>query len=380
VAGWILEPLVGPGGDPAMSTRRPTVVQVAERAHVSIATVSRVLNGKLARPDSTARVLAAAAELGYVPDATGRSLRMGRSLQIAFAVDDVGNPVYTEMMSGVEDGMAGSGNRLLVASTGHQPADLMALVEELTRGYADGLIISPLRRTPELIRALVEAAVPTVVIGSLDVDAPLDTVRIDSGLGVRRAYQHLVDTGRRRIAFVGGPPDTAPGSARLRAFRLAGSEFGRVGPMVQADGFTVTAGERAWVELAAYTGRTRPDAVLAANDLLALGVMRAAKNAGRRIPSGLAVAGIDDIQFARIFSPSLTSVSLKARERGKLAARLLLERIAAPGIPPRTAQVEPELIVRESTFVRELATEPSVLNEVNPRGNGRGDDMSERKR
>ncbi|WP_029138366.1 LacI family DNA-binding transcriptional regulator [Nakamurella lactea] len=332
-----------------MTARRPTVVQVAERAHVSIATVSRVLNGKLARPSSTERVLAAAAELGYVPDATGRSLRMGRSLQIAFAVDDVGNPVYTEMLSGVEDGMAGSGSRLSVASTGHNPADLMALIDELSRGYADGLIISPLRRTPELIQALVDAAVPTVVVGSLDAGAPLDTVRIDSGLGVRQAYEHLVDTGRRRIAFVGGPPDTAPGSARLNAFRLAGSEFGCAGPVVQAQGFTVTAGEQAWLELAGLTGRRRPDAVLAANDLLALGVMRAAKSAGRRIPSGLAVAGIDDIQFARIFSPSLTSVSLKARERGRLAARLLLGRIAAPGAPTRTEQVEPELIIREST-------------------------------
>lgn len=333
-----------------MSTRRPTVVQVAERAHVSIATVSRVLNGKLTRPESTERVLAAAAELGYVPDATGRSLRMGRSLQIAFAVDDVGNPVYTEMMSGVEDGMAGSGNRLLVASTGHNPDDLMALVDGLSRGYADGLIISPLRRTPELIDALLAAAVPTVLVGSLPGETRLDTVATDSGLAVRMVYRHLIETGRRRIAFVGGPPDTAPGSARLEAFRLARTEIGSAGPIVQADGFTVAAGERAWAELGALTGRNRPDAVIAANDLLALGVMRAAKNSGRRIPAGLAVAGIDDIQLARIFSPSLTSVSLKAKERGRLAARLLLDRIAAPHAPARSRRVRPELIVRESTW------------------------------
>lgn len=331
-------------------TRRPTIVQVAARASVSIATVSRVLNGKLTRPDSTRRVLAAAAELGYVPDDTGRSLRLGRTLQIAFAVDDVGNPVYTEMMRGVEDGMSGSGSRLLVASTGHDPGDLLALVAGLSRGYADGLIISPLLRTPALIDALVHAAVPTVVVGSLDAGTALDTVRVDSAVGVLLAYRHLVDTGRRRIAFVSGPPDTAPGAARLAAFRVAGQEFGAAGPIVQAGGFTVAAGERAWTELAGFDGRSRPDAVLAANDLLALGVMRAAKSAGRKIPAELAVAGIDDIQFARVFSPALTSVSLKARERGELAARLLLDRIAAPDSPVRTEQVEPELIVRESSW------------------------------
>ena len=95
--------------------RRPTVVEVADRAGVSIASVSRVLNGKPARPDTEDRVRAAVAELGYVPDATGRALKLGATMQVAFAVDDVGNPVYTEMMRGVEEGMAGSGARLLVA-------------------------------------------------------------------------------------------------------------------------------------------------------------------------------------------------------------------------------------------------------------------------
>jgi len=333
-------------------TRRPTVVEVADHAGVSIASVSRVLNGIPARKDTEARVRAAVADLGYVPDATGRALKLGSALQVAFAVDDVGNPVYTEMMQGVEDGMSGSGSRLLVSSTGHDPQDLLALVQSLSRGYADGLIISPLQRTPQLVEALVNAPVPVVVIGDLGSGVPLDGVRTDSRRGVVMAHQHLVETGRRRIAFVNGPADTAPGRARLEGFRQASAAAGSAGAAIEARGFTVSAGEEAWSQIEQLGTRARPDAVLAANDLLALGVMRGALSAGRRVPRQLAVVGIDDIQFARIFSPSLTSVSLQARERGRLAAQLLLERMAAPGAPPRTVLVEPRLVIRESSAPR----------------------------
>jgi LacI family transcriptional regulator len=328
-------------------SRRPTVVEVARRAGVSIASVSRVLNGIPARPDTEERVRTAVAELGYVPDATGRSLKRGRTLQIAFAVDALDNPVYAEMMRGVEAGLGGSGARLLVSSTGRDPADLLALVDSLSRGYADGLIISPLRRTPEPTVALVGAPVPVVVIGDLG-NAPLDTVRTDSRQGVRLAYEHLRSTGRSRVAFVNGPADTAPGRARDQGFRTA-SQDDPAGPVVEAEDFTVAAGEQAWTRLRS-TGEPF-DAVLAANDLLALGVMRAALNEGVRIPEEVAVTGIDDIAFARIFAPALTSVSLGAYERGRLAARLLLDRMASPAAPLQTVTVPPTLVIRASTGV-----------------------------
>ncbi len=323
------------------------MVQVAERAQVSIASVSRVLNGIPARPDTEQRVRAAVAELGYVPDAAGRTLKRGRSLHVAFAVDALDNPVYTEMMRGVEGGLYGSGARLLVSSTGRDPVDLLALVESLSRGYADGLIISPLRRTPELTAALVGAPVPVVVVGDLG-DAPLDTVRTDSRRGVVLAHHHLSAVGRSRIAFVNGPIDTAPGRARSEGFAAASG--GASGPVVEAADFTVAAGEEAWFDLQRTIGGF--DAVLAANDLIALGVMRAALTAGVSIPEDVAVAGIDDIAFARIFSPSLTSVSLGAFERGRLAAQLLTDRIADPSSRLRTVTVEPELVVRASTMPR----------------------------
>lgn len=330
-------------------SRRPTVTEVAQRAGVSIASVSRVLNGKGARPETERAVRDAAAALGYLPDATGRSLKLGRSLQVAFAVDDIANPVYTEMMRGVEEGLVGAGHRLLVSSTGHNLADLLSVVSSLSRGYADGLVISPLRRSDELVQALVGAPVPVVVIGDPGPKAAIDSVRTDSGRGVRLAYEHLVDGGRSRIAFVNGPVDTAPGRTRDHGFRAASAGRSDAGPVLEAGSFTVEAGTRAWAELAALPPGARPDAVVAANDLLAFGVLRGAVSSGLRVPDDLAVVGIDDTAYARIYNPSLTSVSLGAVRRGTLAARLLLDRMSDPSRPPRTLRVPPRLVVRESS-------------------------------
>ena len=331
---------------------RPTVTEVAARAGVSIASVSRVLNGHSARPATVELVREAASELGYYPDSAGKALRLGHSLQMAFAVDDVANPVYTQMMRGIENGLDGSGARLLVSSTGRRPQDVQALVGSLSRGFADGLVISPLHSTPELIASLRNAPVPVVVVGDPGDDESLDAVRTDSARGVALAFDHLVERGRTTIAFVNGPVDTTPGRARLAGFRSRSTHHGMSGPVVEAADFTVRAGERAWAQLATGSGgrgRARVDAVIAANDLIAMGIARAAMDSGRSVPRTLAVVGVDDIEMAAVFRPSLTTVSLGAEERGRLAAELLLHRLDHPSAPVRREFVPPRLIVRAST-------------------------------
>ena len=222
--------------------RRATVTEVAQRAGVSVASVSRVLNGIPARADTEERVRQAAKELDYIPDSAAKSLKLGRSLQIAFAVDDIANPVYAQMLHGMEAGLLGSGSRLLVSSTGRRPDDLVALVQSLSRGLADGLVISPLRRSPQLIDALALAPVPVVVIGDTGDDDRLDQVRTDSARGVGLAYDHLVESGRSQIAFVNGPSDTTPGRARLAGFETARSRHEGQGAVVEIADFTVAAG------------------------------------------------------------------------------------------------------------------------------------------
>ncbi len=330
--------------------RRATVTEVAQRAGVSVASVSRVLNGIPARPETEERVRRAAEELGYIPDAAAKALKLGRSLQIAFAVDDIANPVYALMMHGVESGLVGSGSRLLVSSTGRHPEDLVELVQGLSRGIADGLIISPLRSTPELTEALASAPVPVVVIGDVGDDVRLDRVRTDSALGVTLAFDHLVASGRRQILFVNGPRDTTPGRSRLSGFEAAATAHARDTLLAEADDFTVEAGESAWRAIASDPRLRTVDAIIAANDLIALGVARAALDDGRSIPESLGIVGVDDIGMASIFRPALTSVSLGAHQRGRLAAELLMRRLESPNAPAETRSVAPQLVVRQSTL------------------------------
>jgi len=328
--------------------RRSTLVAVAERAGVSIASVSRVLNDLPASPEVAERVRRAAEELGYVPDATARSLKAGRTDQIALAVADVGNPVYVTMMRAVTEALGGTDYRLVLSSTGNDPAAQIDLLASLNQGYADGLILIPLRVTDELLDAVRRSRLPIVVIGSLPEDAGTDNVRADSTAGMGLAVEHLVATGRRRIAFLNGPRDTVPGEARRRGFDDASARLGvEVAGHAEAEDFTHQAGLAPARELLA--AETAPEAIVCANDLLALAAIKAVRETGRRVPEDVAVVGMDDSDIAELSDPALTSVDLGAAERARVAAELLLDRLRERDLPARRVVVEPSLHAREST-------------------------------
>ena len=333
----------------ARTATRPTLVTVARLAGVSVASASRVLTGGTATPEMDRRVRAAARQLGYVPDAAARSLRAGRTQQLAFAVADVGNPTYVAMMRGIESIARPAGYRLLVRSTGSDPADEVSLVQSLARRYVDGLIICPIRVTHELLRALAAAAAPVVVVGNLPEGSLTDNVRTDSGLGVRLGVEHLLATGRRALGLVNGPLDTSPGARRLAAFEEAIA----AGPLPAGSSAAECAGDFTYRAGLAAAGtllsRFRPDAVMCGNDLLAFGLIRKLAELGLSVPGDVAVVGMDDTESAQMHLPSLTSVSLESATRGSLAVRLLLERLADPGLPPRRESVRPRLVIRESS-------------------------------
>ncbi|HEV8656356.1 MAG TPA: LacI family DNA-binding transcriptional regulator [Candidatus Limnocylindria bacterium] len=331
------------------AVRRPTVVTVAKRAGVSIASVSRVLNGLPASTQMERRVRAASAALDYVPDARGRSLKAGRTLQLAFAVADIANPVYVEMMRAIDERTKAAGFRLVLHSTGSDPDNEIDLIEGLGRRYVDGLILSPLRITPEHLRALRAAVVPTVIIGSLPDDEGVDSVRADSRRGVGLAIAHLVAAGRRSIGFVNGDPSTVPGTARREGYRSALA----VADLPYDEGLEVVGGEFTYAAGHAAArqlfSRARPDALFCADDLIAVGAMRALADLHLRVPDDVAVVGMDDTELARMSTPALSSVSLGSAERARLAAGLLLDRLKDPTIAPRHLTVDPHLVVRESS-------------------------------
>jgi LacI family transcriptional regulator len=315
------------------SASRPTLVTVARLAGVSVASASRVLSGGIATPEMEQRVREAAAQLGYVPDTAARSLRARRTNQLALAVPDVGNPTYVELMRGIESITRTSGYRLLVQSTDADSADEVSLIESLGRRYVDGLIIVPIRITNELLRALAAATAPITVVTSLPEGSLVDNVRTDSGLGVTMVIEHMYQAGRRSFAMLNGPVDTVPGAERIRGFESAMATAGLRPLAVEcADDFTYAAGLTAARRL--FDG-CRPDGVMCGNDLL-------------DVPRDVAVAGIDNTDLAEMHLPSLTSVSLESAARGKMAARMLLDRIANPDLPPRKERVLPRLVIRES--------------------------------
>ena len=345
-----------------MTSTRATLLQVAERAGVSLASTSRALHGTGASPAMVERVRAAADELGYSPDATGRSLRLKRTFQVAFAVADIGNPVYVEMMTAIHEVFAPHGYRVVVMTTGDTTASTAELVRSLSSGFVDAMILSPLRTDDELVHEIQHASVPVVVIGRSLADRGIDSVSTDSAGGIGESVRHLLGLGRRRIGFLNGPLDTTPGEARQRGFDAATQAPGFTGEHAEvavAADFTVAAGLAAARELLAggagsSSGTTsdstpRVDAIVAANDLLAIGAIRAVREAGLSVPQDVAVTGMDDTEIGRVFQPSLTSVSLGATERGRAAARLMLQLAEDPGQPARQVSVGAELVVREST-------------------------------
>ncbi len=335
-----------------MTPIRPTLAEVAKRAGVSVASASRALNGGSASPAVAARVRRAADELGYAIDATARSLKMGRTEQLAFAVADLGNPVYVAMMRAIEGVVSAAGFRLVVSSTGSKPADEIDVLRGLNRGYVDGLILVPLRITDEVIDEIGRVRFPVVVIGTLPAGVEIDNVRANSPRGVGLAVAHLAEGYRHAIGFVNGPVDTVPGRNRARGFHRAMTKLGRevsARQTIAASDFTHDAGEKA---AGALLTHYRPDAIVCANDLLAIGALRALRAQGLRVPEDVAVVGMDDTELAEFATPGLTSVSLGSEERGRLAATMLLDRLGDPHRRASRVTVQPELVLRESSAPR----------------------------
>jgi len=335
-----------------VTSSRATLIEVARHAGVSLASTSRALHGTGASPAMVERVRAAADELGYSPDVTGRSLRMKKTFQVAFAVADIGNPVYVEMLTAIHEVLAPHGYRVVVMTTGDTAGSTTDLVRSLGSGFVDALVISPLRADDALVAEIRQAPVPVVVIGrALDGDS--DSVSTDSAGGIAQAVDHLVSSGRRRLGFLNGPLDTTPGQARQRGFDAATGADAFPGERVAvevADDFTVAAGLRAArALLAPAADGSRLDAVVAANDLLAIGAVRAAREAGLSVPGDVAVTGMDDTELGRVYEPSLTSVSLGTAERGAAAARAVLARLDDDAAPAQHVVIGPRLLVREST-------------------------------
>jgi LacI family transcriptional regulator len=326
---------------------------VARLANVSVASASRVMNGIRTSPATLERVTEAAEAIGYVPNAAARSLRSRRTGQIAFAMPDVGNPVYTTMIGSIQEVARARGWRLMLHSTGADAEDELAMIRDLKHRFVDGLILASLDLTEAHADELRRAAAPVIVIGRPNnrhsMGMAVDTVRAHSRKGASEAVRHLYAAKRRRIAFVNGPQYTAPGSSRRMGYLdgLRSCSLARDDSLIEeAADFMIEPGRRATERLLA---RERPDAILCANDLLAIGALAALRDAGLDVPRDVALVGMDNTPLSEVTWPTLTTVDLGSFERARIAAEMLLERIEDPAREPRVVGVEPRLVVRASS-------------------------------
>jgi DNA-binding LacI/PurR family transcriptional regulator len=335
---------------------RASLKDVAERAGVSIKTVSNVVNNyPHVTPAMRARVQAAIDELGYRPNLTARHLRKGRTGIIALAVPELGNPYFAELAGAVIDAAAEHEFTVLLDHTrGDREQEI--LVSQGFRGRViDGLILSPLALEAEDLQGRSDD-VPLVLLGEREYDLPFDHIAIDNVAASRCAVRHLLGRGRTRIAYLGVRTDSVnrPAHLRLDGWRAELAAAGVPAPdslVVPVGGWDRDDGARAMAEL--LDSGVRPDAVFAFNDLIAIGAMRVLHERGLRVPWDVAVVGFDDIAEGRFGAVTLTTVSPDKQAIAKMAVASLLRSLSGreePGGRELTAAFE--LVERESTLGR----------------------------
>ena len=333
-----------------------SVRDVAAAASVSVGTVSNVLNRpEKVSPETVARVLAAIDELGFVRNDAARQLRAGRSRSIGLVVLDVRNPFFTDVARGDEDRDAEEGMTILLGNSDENPDRERSYLDLFEEQRVHGVLISPMVDDLPRLARLRARGVPVVLVDRESEDRSFSSVAVDDVVGGAQAVRHLVESGRRRLVFVGGPTSIRQVADRLEGARRAAAETPGVSlEVIETEGTTVLEGRAAGERIRDRAPEDRPDAVFAANDLLAMGVLQALVMLGdTRVPDEIALIGYDDIDFAQAAVVPLSSIRQPAWLIGYTAVDLLLReaRHGADFVPDQV-QFQPELVVRDSTRAR----------------------------
>jgi DNA-binding LacI/PurR family transcriptional regulator len=326
--------------------------EVAKRASVSIATVSRTINKAASvDPGTAARVWKAIEELRYFPDQQARALVSGRSRILGLIVQDITNPFFPELVKGFEDVAMHHGYEIMISSTNSSPVRTAHCVQRLLERKVEGIAIMTGEVESKLADLLSRHRVPAVFLDVGPVREQTSKIRVEYTSGIGQAVEHLLGLGHRRIGFISGPIGLKSAEQRLAGFNegIAGDP-GAAGTVAQGD-HSIDGGLEAMTRL--LESGCALTAVVTSNDLTAIGALRAIHRKGLNVPRDISVVGFDDIHFAEFTEPPLTTVRLSRRDLAETAIRALLQHIDPPGngVPAYGHEyaVTPALVVREST-------------------------------
>jgi LacI family transcriptional regulator len=340
-----------------MARSKVTIHDVASAVGCHPSTVSRVLNANtrhMVTAEIARRVLEATRELGYHPNALAHSLRTRRSNTVGVLIPDITNPVFPPILRGIEDVLATAGYTAILANTdsaGSTGERDEIILDRILARRVDGLILATARRKDTIIDRCIAEDVPVVLINRTTKSGGRTmSVVTDDAAGIGLTVAHLAGLGHKRIAHVAGPLHLSTGYERHRGFQEAMRDTGlKPDPalIAVADAFSTRAGEKA--TLALLDGGRKFTALVAANDLLALGAYDALAARGLRCPQDVSITGFNDMPFVDKVNPPLTTVRIQHYEMGARAATALLERLKEPNARGHEIKLEPSLVVRGST-------------------------------
>lgn len=327
-----------------------TIHDVAERAGVSVATVSRVLTGsRPVSPELTRRVVRAAQQLGYRHNALARALRKGCTNTVGMVVPQTSNPFFTSFVESIERMLENAGRVLFLCDSREDLSVERRRVRALLDRRVDALIIAPISSTASRwCLAEAKQEVPVVQLDRYVEDFDGDWVGVDNRRGTMIAVEHVVERGAKRVVFVSDSAESSSGHRRMLGFHDIMKTLGMTPAAPDFLGsFTAEWGRTAAKQI--ISQGTKPDAVICGNDEIAFGLIDEFKRNGVRVPADVLVTGFDDIRFSAFVDPSLTTVHQPQRHIGEMCVRLLEERIADPNAPIEYFAFKPTLVKREST-------------------------------
>jgi len=327
-----------------------TIREVAESARVSYATVSHVINNtRLVSQETRERVLEAMAALNYRPNALARSLRQGKSNTIGLVLPDSANPFFAEISRSIEDEAFKKGYSVFLCNTELDTQRELLYVDVLSKNQVGGIIFVATGDQADSLDFLLRQSMPVVMIDRDVPNVEVDAVLTDNQLGGFLATRHLIELGHKHIACIAGPSNITPSAERIIGYRKALEQAGLSYDenLVLRGDYHAQSGMEITHSILMMT--PRPTAIFALNDLMALGALRAAAEAGYSVPRDLAVVGYDNLELTRFTNPPLTTISQPKKEIGARAVHLLVDRISQKSRPPSRLVLAPELIIRRST-------------------------------